>query len=129
MTSRWIRVAPLLSLTAVAALAVACGEERTATSSLPPDSEISAGQRVSLSSGCSACHGPNGEGGMGPKWTGLFGSQVTLADGSTVTADEAYLTLAIKDPSAQKVKGYSVMPPNRLTDADVQALVDYIKSL
>ncbi|MGB8860082.1 MAG: cytochrome c [Ilumatobacteraceae bacterium] len=87
------------------------------------------GRRLALNSGCAACHGSSGEGGVGPTWRGLYQSQITLEDGSTVTADDAYLFEAIRDPAAKKVKGYSVMPPNSLNDAEVQAIVEYIKTL
>ncbi len=76
-----------------------------------------------------SCHRESG-GGIGPDWDGLAGSTVTLEDGSTVVADEAYLTLAITDPDAQIVDGYDIrMPANDLGDDDVAAIVAYIQSL
>ena len=90
---------------------------------------MSSGERVVLDAGCTSCHGPNGEGGAGPAWKGLFGSKVKLADGSTVTADEAYLTESIRDPSAKQVAGYGLMPANSLDDAENQAVVEFIRSL
>ena len=77
-----------------------------------------------------SCHREGGDG-IGPDWEGLAGSTVTLDDGSTVVADEAYLTLAITDPDAQIVDGYDIrMPPNDdLSDDDVAAIVAYIQSL
>ena len=35
----------------------------------------------------------------------------------------------IKDPTAQQVKGFSIMPPNTLSDAQIQLVIGYIKSL
>ena len=90
---------------------------------------MSAGKRVALDAGCSSCHGPNGEGGAGPAWKGLYGSEVKLADGSKVVADEAYLTESIRDPSAKSVAGYGLMPANSLDDSEIQAVVEFIKSL
>ena len=90
---------------------------------------MSAGEQVALGNGCTACHGPNGEGGAGPKWNGLFGSEVKLADGTTVTADDAYLTEAIRDPHAKQVAGYGLMPENSLNDAEIQSVVEFIKSM
>ena len=66
---------------------------------------------------------------MAPAWKGLYGSQVTLTDDTVVTADDEYLRLAITDPSAQRVKGYPMMPPNSLDDAEIQAIIDWIKTL
>ena len=37
--------------------------------------------------------------GTGPTWKGLYGSEVKLVDGTTVTADETYLKESITDPS------------------------------
>lgn len=90
---------------------------------------MSQGKQVALDAGCTSCHGPNGEGGAGPTWKGLYGSDVTLADGSTVVADEAYLTEAIRDPNAKAVAGYGLMPENSLNDAEIQAVVEFIRSL
>lgn len=89
----------------------------------------SAGAQIVMDAGCTSCHGPNGEGGAGPAWKGLYGSEVKLADGSKVIADEAYLTESIRDPSAKKVANYGLMPANSLNDAEIQSVVEFIKSL
>jgi mono/diheme cytochrome c family protein len=91
---------------------------------------VEQGQELSRTKGCSACHGANGEGGLGPAWAGALGSTVTLTDGTQVKVDEAYLTRSITDPAAQVVTGYAVsMPPQELTDQEVTDLVAYITSL
>jgi mono/diheme cytochrome c family protein len=58
---------------------------------------------------------------------------VKLADGSTVTADDAYLAESILHPDAKVVDGFpkGTMPnySGQLTDADVTALVAYLRSL
>jgi cytochrome c oxidase subunit 2 len=58
---------------------------------------------------------------------------VTLENGSTVTADEAYLLESIKQPEAKIVQGFPpVMPPNiaaQMTDAQIQDIIAFIKSL
>lgn len=91
-----------------------------------------AGQAL-LKYGCTGCHTTTGETGTGPTWKGLFGSQVTLDDGSTVTVDDAYLRESILDPNAKIVKGYSrdVMPNNQgtITEDEINALIEYIKTL
>ena len=80
---------------------------------------------------CSECHGKNGKGvpGDAPPLRGLVGSRVKLTDGTTVTADEAYILQSIKKPDAKVVKGYSVMPQLGVSDADAKVLIEYIKSL
>lgn len=108
---------------------VACGtDEPTVNPNLSP-----AGQRgdaIAIDRGCKGCHGGNGEGGVAPKWVGLYNSEVTLSDGSTVIADEEYLRRAIDDPSAQTVKGATmVMPRVELADKEIDDLIAYIKDL
>src|SRR5829696_6182792 len=40
------------------------------------------GKDIAARNGCAACHGANGEGGVGPPWVGLLGCEVELNDGS-----------------------------------------------
>jgi cytochrome c oxidase subunit 2 len=88
------------------------------------------GQRLATESGCAACHGGDFSGGVAPSWVGLYGSTVTLSDGSTIVADRAYLVESIRDPSAKLVADYSVeMPSNQLSDAEVDRIVDFIVGL
>jgi len=123
VTSKLATLLPVVSVAAAALVFVACGEDRA------PDKPMSEGQVLMLNSGCSACHGSNGEGGMAPSWEGIYMSEVMLEDGNRVVVDDEYLIRSIKDPLAQQVKGFTQMPPNTLTDAQVQLIVDYIKSL
>lgn len=113
-------------VTAALVFSTACG-----SGSSDEFSEAAArGRRVSTSKGCASCHGVDGQGGVGPAWIGLADSEVTLADGTTVVADDAYLTRAIKDPGAQMVAGYAVqMPSNGLSDAEVADVIAYIREL
>ncbi len=86
------------------------------------------GKDLLTSEGCAACHGSEGEGGIGPVLVGLAGRAVELDDGTTVVADTAYLRRAIVDPNAQIVAGYEIrMPENALADAQVDALVAWIE--
>ena len=116
-------LAPFVSLAVAASLGAACGESRD--SSRP----VTAGEELARSSGCTACHGSNGEGGVGPAWQGLAGSEVKLSDGSTVVADDAYIAESIADPAAKSRPGYGAMPANSLDDAEIAQIVEFIKSL
>ena len=90
------------------------------------------GEKLYQSSGCKACHSVNGLKGIGPTWQGLFGSQVELMDGSSVIADDNYLTESIKVPAARTVEGYpaNAMPNfGFLKDGQVADLVAFIKTL
>ena len=120
-----------LALAAITVGLAACGsdDESSAGNDGGGGGQAADGREVAEDRGCMSCHREGG-GGIGPSWEGLAGSTVTLDDGSTVVADEAYLTRAITDPDAEIVDGYDVrMPSNDLDDADVAAIVAYIQSL
>ena len=90
------------------------------------------GQTLYQESGCKACHSLDGSKGIGPTWKGLYQSQVKLSTGSSVLADDAYLTESIKLPQAKTVAGFSVnaMPNfSYLTDGQVADLVEFIKTI
>ncbi|MEL7832402.1 c-type cytochrome [Fodinibius sp. N2] len=97
------------------------------------DGEVTAsrGQTVAQNNGCMTCHSTDGSKLVGPTWQNLYGSERTLDDGSTVTADEDYLRESIVDPSAKVVEGFppSMVPYDYLSDSEINSLVAYIKSL
>jgi cytochrome c oxidase subunit 2 len=89
---------------------------------------IEQGQKLSESYACTACHSIDGSTGIGPTWQGLFGKTETLADGSSIVVDADYLKESIVNPNAKIVEGYQpMMPPSDLTDAELDALVTYIR--
>jgi cytochrome c oxidase subunit 2 len=89
------------------------------------------GKALVAANGCAACHSVNGAVGIGPTWFGLFGHEVELTDGTTVTADEAYLAESIKAPQAKIVTGFEnqLMPAYGFTDEEIADIVAYIKTL
>jgi mono/diheme cytochrome c family protein len=92
--------------------------------------EGAAGAQLAKESGCAGCHGADFSGSLGPSWVGLYRATVTLEDGSTVVADDGYLTTAIADPGAQRVAGYALaMPENGLAPEEVAQIVAYIREL
>jgi mono/diheme cytochrome c family protein len=103
----------------------------TSSSSGDPES----GKSLYSSLGCSGCHSLDGSKGTGPTFKGLYGSQVKLTTGKTVTADPAYLTQSIEDPDAEIVQGYqpgvmtSVIKPHQVSASDANDLVAYLKTL
>jgi cytochrome c oxidase subunit 2 len=89
------------------------------------------GRHLFLSLGCSACH-TEGPDARAPRLVGLFGTEVRLAGGGTVVADEAYLRESVLDPMAKVVSGFQPIMPvfrGRLTEDDLVMLVAYLKSL
>ena len=89
------------------------------------------GKVLATSNGCVGCHSADGTKLTGPTWFDLFGSEVPLADGTTTTADEAYLAESIKDPNVKVVEGFpaNVMPAFSLTDEEISNIIAYIKTL
>ena len=95
-------------------------------------SPIVAGEQLYQSLGCASCHGARGEGGRGPGIVGLFGKQVVLSNGETVTADEGYLRESIENPQAKLVAGYGAIMPTfqgQVTPEQLIQIISYIKSL
>ena len=82
--------------------------------------------------GCLACHSTDGTVKIGPTWKDLYGSKVTLSDGSQVTADDDYISESILVPGAKIVKGFpNVMPTFKgiIKDDEITAVIAYLKTL
>jgi len=90
------------------------------------------GERLFEQLGCSTCHQLDKQGRC-PILRGVYGSQVKLADGKTVTADDAYIRESILNPNAKVVAGYrsDVMPTfqGQVTEEQILQLIAYVKSL
>ncbi len=92
---------------------------------------VSAGEKLFTQLACVTCHIANGTG-RAPSLNGVYGAKVLLADGTTVTADEAYIRESILQPKAKIVAGYQpVMPTFQglVTEEQILNLTAYIKSL
>ncbi len=117
----------------VAAAAAAAAPATADASPAAAASPVEQGAALVEDQGCTGCHSTGTDVVVGPGWGGLYGSTVELADGSTVTADDAYIANKILHPDQQLVKGYEegVMPSfeGALDDGQVQAITAYIRSL
>lgn len=82
---------------------------------------------------CSGCHSIDGSNMAGPTWKGLYGSSVKLADGTTVTADDAYIKSSIQEPGKQVVEGFANAMPavykDVLKDEQISDLIEFMKTL
>lgn len=128
----WIVAAVVGGIAVIALIAIL--EVRAGSSSDPVlDAQATKGKQIALDKGCVSCHSPTGAKSEGPTWQGLYGSTVTLADGTTVKADDAYIKRSIQDPKAQIVQGFQSgpmgMPTVPLTDDEIAAVTAYIKAL
>ncbi|XPV75491.1 MAG: cytochrome c oxidase subunit II [Desulfovibrio sp.] len=83
--------------------------------------------------GCTGCHSLDGTELAGPSLLGIFNRPVTVEiDGAVkeTVADKEYIIRAIEDPEAELVEGWpAMMPPYELSDDEMNALLEYLKSL
>lgn len=108
---------------ALALLVAACGGGGGGQSPSP------SGEDLAAEVGCLACHQET-DSAIAPSLHGIWGTEVTLEDGSTVIVDEEYVRRSITDPGADLVEGYgAAMPTFPLDDAEVDRLVEWVESL
>ncbi len=96
-----------------------------------PQAPAVQGQQLFAQLQCATCH-RDAPDAAGPALAGLFGSEVRLADGRRVPADEHYVRESILSPGTKVVAGYQPVMPSfqgQLSEEGVLALIDYIKSL
>lgn len=92
---------------------------------------LASGEEAFRARGCDTCHRPDSAA-RAPILNGLFGSAVTLADGTTAQADEGYLRESILHPAARMVAGYGQIMPayeGQISEEEVLQLLVYIRSL
>lgn len=89
------------------------------------------GERLFASLGCNACH--SGEASArGPNLAGLYGKRVQLANGSSITVNDAFLRNAILNPAVNVAAGYAPIMPTyqgQISEDGLIDLVEYIKNL
>ena len=95
------------------------------------------GEMLVKTKGCAACHTFDGTTLLAPSLKGVYGkTETVITDGKerTVTVDEEYLIRSIKQPDADKVKGFDgvasvPMTQIELSDEEIAAIIDYLKEL
>jgi cytochrome c oxidase subunit 2 len=105
--------------------------ERWLESERPLETMATSGEQLFAKYVCNTCHKPD-TAALAPILHDLEGSEVALADGSTVTADLDYLRRSILDPTHEVVAGYNpVMPTYRgqISEEELVQLLQYIRSL
>ncbi|MEQ8577970.1 MAG: cytochrome c oxidase subunit II [Balneola sp.] len=93
---------------------------------------VEQGEQLVQLQGCTTCHSDDGTRLIGPSFKGLWESEETLSDGSTVTVDENYLRESILNPGAKIVESYdNVMTPyeGRISDEEITNIIEYLKTL
>ena len=89
------------------------------------------GERLFASLGCASCHS-GAASARGPNLANVYGSRLQLADGSTVTANDAFLRETILNPSTRVTAGYAPIMPTyqgQVSEEGLIDLVEYIKNL
>ncbi len=89
------------------------------------------GERLFASMGCNSCHSGTAAA-RGPSLAGVYGSKLTLTDGSQILVDDAYLRDAILNPSRHVTAGFAPIMPTyqgQLSEDGLIDLVEFIKNL
>jgi cytochrome c oxidase subunit 2 len=93
----------------------------------------SLGPQLYQEKGCVGCHSIDGSPRVGPTFKGLLGKREKVkAAGKeeSVEVDEAFVRKFILEPNVVHIEGFQpIMPKIDLTNEELTALVDYIKSL
>lgn len=93
---------------------------------------VEAGEKLFRLHGCGSCHSIDGTPRVGPSLKGIFGETHQFADGSSAKVDETYIRQSVLEPGAKIRQGYKNQMPTfkgRLSDAEITALIQYLKSL
>ncbi len=94
---------------------------------------IDEGAKLMQTKACLSCHKLDESRLVGPGLAKLYGSkQIVVVNNQEkeVTVDDAYLRRSLLEPHVELVKGYSnLMAPVPLTEAEVTALIEYMKTL
>ena len=96
----------------------------------PPPQPADPTYRLLEAKDCLTCHSIDGSESIGPTLKGIYACKTKLTNGSTITADDAYLRESIVEPEATIVDGFdNNMPKPELTEEEVNAIVEYLKNL
>ncbi|MGA9526472.1 MAG: cytochrome c, partial [Myxococcaceae bacterium] len=90
------------------------------------------GEQLAAQFGCFKCHTTDGTSHIGPTFVDMYLRKEKLTDGTTIVADEAYLTESMMDPNLKLVAGFQPVMPTfigQLDAPETAAIVEYIKSL
>jgi cytochrome c oxidase subunit 2 len=103
------------------------------------DDPVVRGEQWSTNFGCLSCHSLDGTKLVGPSWQNLCDGSETMADGSTMAVDEAYLRESILNPNAKIVEGFAagLMPAQfidpvtkkPISDDQIADIIVYMNSI
>lgn len=96
------------------------------------EGRIRLGKEVYEKKGCNACHTDDGSPRVGVTFAGLWGTRVTLADGSTRTVDEQFIKDSLVNPRVIRQAGYRESMPSFegvLRPEEIEAVAVYVETL
>lgn len=96
------------------------------------ENPIAYGEKMVKDNACLTCHSLDGSALVGPSFTGLFGRNEEMADGTNIVVDENYIRESILNPQVKLVKGYApVMPTYQgaFADEQIDAIIEYLKTV
>ena len=91
----------------------------------------SSGEQLFTSLACSTCHQDRDDS-RGPALKGVFGSEVQIAGGDSVIADETYIRESILNPRAKVRAGFMPLMPTfegQVSEEQLLDLIKYIRTL
>jgi cytochrome c oxidase subunit 2 len=103
--------------------------------SQPSQPSAPSGAELITVKGCLACHSIDGSPKVGPTLKGIFGrKQPVLRDGKQQEAvvDERFLKEKLLHPEVSRIMGFPPIMPSQqgqMTDAEIDAVIDYIRDL
>ena len=123
-----------LVLAAIVAVGVVPVDESALNINRRPEEDpaIVAGRRLAEAQACLGCHSTDGSTLVGPTWQDLWGSEVTLNSGESVTVDRDYIAESVRQPNAFAREGFQtgVMPTTfDLSDQQIDQLVAFMQSI
>ncbi len=89
------------------------------------------GEQLFQQLACVTCHLNDGSG-RGPSLAGIYGTQVKLATGAAVVANDSYIRESILTPQSRLVAGYGPVMPTfqgQVSEESVMSIIEFIKSL
>lgn len=121
------------SLALLMIVGTACSPDRPRRDTAELSPTAARGRDIAARLGCVSCHQPDDGPAVGPDWTGSWGTNVELDDGTTVVFDADFVADAVRTPAAQQRRGdWPQMPafePDQLSDAELDAIVAYLEAL
>ena len=105
--------------------------EKSGSSAAGGASGLASGEELFVAKSCNTCHRPDSSA-RAPVLNGIFGTEVSLNDGTKAVVNDDYIRESILNPAAKVVNGYQPVMPTfkgQVSEEELIQLVNYVKSL